>query len=304
MSRRGSADRDEPALDGGHVDALTALPGEPIGRRVPIGQLDPNPNQPRQRMGDLSELMASISTQGIIEPLVVRQRGDRYQIIAGERRYQAAVQVGVTEVPVVVRNGDDGEVIEIALIENLQRKDLTPFEESEALHSLAERFRYTHEELARRLGKSRSTVTEAIGLHAIPDRVKQLCRLADITSKSVLLEIARQGEEDRMVALVERITRGGSVTRAAVRRSAAPRQARTGRRRGAFVYRYAAPNKSFNLRLTFRKSEVPRDQLIETLEGILERLRDGAEAGGEETPAPVSAAANGDREPSDGRKLT
>ena len=168
MSRRGSADRDEPVLDGGHVDALTALPGEPIGRRVPIGQLDPNPNQPRQRMGDLSELMASISTQGIIEPLVVRQRGDRYQIIAGERRYQAAVQVGVTEVPVVVRNGDDGEVIEIALIENLQRKDLTPFEESEALHSLAERFRYTHEELARRLGKSRSTVTEAIGLHGHP----------------------------------------------------------------------------------------------------------------------------------------
>ena len=279
----------------GHVDTLTTAPGQPIGRRVPIEQLDPNPNQPRQRMGDLSELMASISTRGIIEPLIVRQRGERYQIIAGERRYQAAVQVGVTEVPVVIRDGDDGEVIEIALIENLQRKDLTPFEESEALHALAERFRYTHEELSRRLGKSRSAVTEAIGLHALPDRVKQLCRLADITAKSVLLEIARQGSEDRMIALVERITRGGSVTREAVRRSAAAGK-KSGRRRGAFVYRYAAPNKSFNLRLTFRRSEVPREQLIETLEGILERLRAEPASDSAGPPAPISSP-DGDSAP-------
>ncbi len=270
------------------ADALTASPGEPIGRQVPIEQLDPNPNQPRQRMGDLSELMASITTRGIIEPLIVRQRGDRYQIIAGERRYQAAVQVGVAEVPVVIRDSDDGEVIEIALIENLQRKDLTPFEESEALHALAARFQYTHEELARRLGKSRTTVTEAISLHAVPDRVKQLCRLAEITSKSVLLEIARQGDENRMIALVERITRGGDVTRAAVRRTAARRQAKAGPRRGAFIYRYAAPNKSFSLRLTFRKSDVPRDQLIETLEGILERLRASDRDGPEAPSAPDS----------------
>ena len=279
------------------VDALTASPGEPIGRRVSIEQLDPNPNQPRQRMGDLSELMASISTRGIIEPLIVRQRGDRYQIIAGERRYQAAVQVGVAEVPVVVREGDEGEVIEIALIENLQRKDLTPFEEGEALHALAERFQYTHEEIARRLGKSRSTVTEAISLHAVPERVKKLCRLAGIASKSVLLEVARQGDEDRMIALVERMTRGGSVTREAVRRTAASRKAKAGPRHGAFVYRYAAPNKSFNLRLTFRRSQVPRDQLIETLEGILERLRADTREGREEEPAPAPGPSGGHAPP-------
>ena len=90
-------------------------------------------------MGDLSELMASIAEKGIIEPLVVRQRGARFQIIAGERRYQAAVQVGLREVPIVIREVDDNEIIEIALIENIQRKDLTPFEESEALASLADR---------------------------------------------------------------------------------------------------------------------------------------------------------------------
>ena len=298
MPRTGFPEHSGPPPDARYVDALTVSRGEPIGRRVPIEQLDPNPNQPRQRMGDLSELMASISTKGIIEPLIVRQRGDRYQIIAGERRYQAAVQVGVVEVPVVIREGDDGEVIEIALIENLQRKDLTPFEESEALHALAERFQYTHEEIARRLGKSRSTVTEAISLHAIPDRVKHLCRLADITSKSVLLEIARQGDEGRMVALVERITRGGSVTREAVRRTAATQKAKAVTRRSAFVYRYAAPNKSFSLRLAFRKSQVPRDQLIETLEGILQRLRGELDEAPEPTSAPASGP-NGGHEPSD-----
>ena len=126
---------------------------------VPIDQLDPNPNQPRQVMGDLSELMASIAEKGIIEPIIVRQRGARFQIVAGERRYQAAVQVGLREMPIVIREVDDDEIIEIALIENIQRKDLTPFEEAEALHRWRSRCSYTHEDMARRLGKSRTSIT-------------------------------------------------------------------------------------------------------------------------------------------------
>src|SRR5579871_6945661 len=100
-----------------YVDALAASAGAPIGRMIAIDQLDPNPNQPRQVMGDLSELIASITEKGILEPLLVRQRGDRFQIIAGERRYQAAVQVGLHDVPAVSREGDDAEVIELALLE-------------------------------------------------------------------------------------------------------------------------------------------------------------------------------------------
>ena len=132
-------------------------------------------------MGDLSELMASIAEKGIIEPLVVRQRGDRYQIIAGERRYHAAVQVGLREVPVVIREVDDTEVMELALVENLQRKDLTAFEEAEALLQLARSCGYTHEDLARKLGKSRTSITESLSLAAMPEEVRNLCRLADIT---------------------------------------------------------------------------------------------------------------------------
>jgi ParB family chromosome partitioning protein len=143
-------------------------------------------------MGDLSELLASRAEQGIIEPILVRQRGRRFQIVAGERRYQAAVQVGLREIPIVIREVDDNEIIEVALVENLQRKDLTPFEESEALHSLATRCSYTHEDMARRLGKSRTSITESLSLNNMPDEVKNLCRLADIHAKSLLLEIVRQ----------------------------------------------------------------------------------------------------------------
>src|SRR5437016_505350 len=204
-----------------YVEALAASAGAPIGRMIDIELVDPNPNQPRQVMGDLSELIASIAEQGILEPLVVRQRGDRFQIVAGERRYQAAVQVGLRELPVVIREADEAEMLELALIENLQRKDLTPFEEAEALHSLAERCGYTHEDLARRLGKSRTSVTESLALNGMPEEVKNLCRLADISSKSVLLQGVRQGDPQKMVALVEKMSRDGGTTREAARKETA-----------------------------------------------------------------------------------
>ena len=162
MSKRGLPVSLRMRHDEHYVEALAASAGTPIGRMVPIDLLDPNPDQPRQVMGDLSELMASVAEKGILEPLLVRQRGNRYQIIAGERRYHAAVQTGLREVPVIVREVDDDEVLEIALVENLQRKDLTPFEEAEALHQLAHRCGYTHEDLAQKLGRSRTTITEAL----------------------------------------------------------------------------------------------------------------------------------------------
>ena len=121
MPRRGLPDTVAMRHDEHYVEALAASAGTPIGRLIPIDQIDPNPNQPRQVMGDLSELISSISEKGILEPLVVRQRGGRFQIIAGERRYQAAVQIGMRELPAVIREVDDAEVIELALIENLQR---------------------------------------------------------------------------------------------------------------------------------------------------------------------------------------
>ena len=270
MPKRGLPETVRMRHDSHYVEALTSSAGTPIGRMVGIDQIDANPNQPRQVMGDLSELMASIAEKGIIEPLIVRQRGSRFQIVAGERRYQAAVQVGLREVPIVIREVDDSEIIEIALIENIQRKDLTPFEEAEALHSLAVKCNYTHEDMARRLGKSRTSVTESLSLHSIPEDVKNLCRLADIHSKSLLLQVVRQGDPQKMVALVERIARDESPTREAVRRDTA--KPKPGRPK-AFVFSYKAPTKAFKLQLRFAKSRVDHDEVIEALEGIIRELR-------------------------------
>src|SRR5436189_2781079 len=233
-----------------YVESLASSAGQPVGRIVAIDLLDPNPNQPRQVMGDLSELIASIAEKGIIEPLVVRQRGPRYQIIAGERRYHASCQAGLREVPVVVREVDDIEVMELALVENLQRKDLTPFEEAEALHQLAQKCDYTHEDMARKVGKSRTAITESLSLNRMPDAVRNLCRLADITSKSTLLQIVRQEDPKKMLALVERLVNGGGVTRQDVRKETA--RATSGRAR-PFLFSFRPETKQFHLRMSFRK---------------------------------------------------
>ena len=254
-----------------YVATLSAPAGAPIGRLLPIDQIDPNPDQPRQAMGDLSELMASISEKGVIEPIVVRVKGGRYQIIAGERRYQAAVQVGLQELPVVVRDVDDAEVIELALVENLQRKDLTAFEEADALHALANKGGLTHEDLAKRLGKSRTAITESLALHKMPSEVKNLCRLADISSKSLLLQIVRLGDPAKMIALIEKITREGSATREKLRKEVAPKPQR-GRPR-AYVFNYRPPTKAFKLHLSFAKSDVDRGEIISALEAIISELR-------------------------------
>jgi ParB family chromosome partitioning protein len=256
--------------DAHYVETLASSAGTPVGRMVPIDQIDPNPDQPRQAMGDLSELISSITEKGIIEPLVLRQRGTRYQIIAGERRYQAAVQAGLHELPAVVRDVDETEMLEIALVENIQRKDLTAFEEAEALHSLAQRCGYTHEDLAKRLGKSRTSVTESLTLHNMPPEVRKVCRLADITNKSVLLQIVRQGDTAKMLAIIERMTSQGGVTREQVRKET--HKPKAGRPK-AFTFHFKPQDKAYNLRLSFRKRNASREEIIETLEGILKELR-------------------------------
>jgi ParB family chromosome partitioning protein len=270
VPKRGLPDTLRMRHDEHYVEALTASEGAPIGRLVAIDMLDPNPNQPRQVMGDLSELMASVAEKGIIEPLLVRQRGGRYQIIAGERRYHAAVQVGLREVPVIVRDADDDEVMELALVENLQRKDLTPFEEAEALHQLADKCGYTHEDMARKLGKSRTSITESLSLAAMPEDVRNLCRLADITAKSTLLQIVRQSDPQKMLALVERLAGQGGATREAVRQETAKPKA--GRPK-FFVFAFKPPTKAFDLRLSFKKSKVDKDEIIDALQNIIKELR-------------------------------
>lgn len=270
MSKRGLPTNFKLRHDAHYVELLTSKSaGAPVGRMIPIDKLAPNPNQPRVEIGDLSELVASIKEKGVLEPLLVRPSdvGGRFMIISGERRYRASLEVGLTELPCIEMDVDDRDVAEISLIENLQRKDLTPFEEADGLRALSERFGYTHEEIAAKIGKSRTTITESLSLASMPSEIRDICRRADISSKSLLLQIVRQPTEDEMRRFVETIRIGG-LTRdeARVARKGKPKKDQ------GFIHKCKARNQSWSLMIKFRKSQVSKDDIRAALVGAIEEL--------------------------------
>lgn len=257
--------------DSHFVEEITSNRSESIGRLIDIDRIEPNPHQPRKQFGDLSEMVSSIKEKGVLEPILVRAiDGGRFEIIAGERRYQASKLAGLRHVPAIEVDVDNRGMLEISLIENLQRKDLTPFEESAAIQRLCDQFRYTHEEIARKLGKSRTVITEALSLNRMPEAVQERCRQADIESKSMLLQIVRQETEEAMNRLVDKIT-GDGITREEARRFNRPEEGET-RRPKRFVYRYVPDDEAFQFSLSFGKPEVDKRELVMALQSILERL--------------------------------
>lgn len=165
-----------PALGKG-IGALLSSATHEGGRKYflcPIEELQPMAGQPRKIFNDekLAELVASIREKGVIQPLVVRRQGDHYQIIAGERRWRAAQKAGLHEVPVVIQDVSEDWAFEVALIENIQREDLNPLEEAEAYHRLVAEFDLSQEEVAKRVGKNRSTVTNSLRLLKLPQQLK------------------------------------------------------------------------------------------------------------------------------------
>jgi ParB family transcriptional regulator, chromosome partitioning protein len=148
-------------------------------RYVPIDSLLPNPYQPRRMFAEesLADLSRSIKEMGVIQPLIVRGASEgKYEIVAGERRWRAANMAGFSTIPVMLRELSDAESLEIALIENLQRENLNPLDTAEAYDILVEKFSYTHEELAKRIGKDRTNITNHLRLLKLPDPVKQYVR--------------------------------------------------------------------------------------------------------------------------------
>ena len=258
--------------DSHYVESLTSYSGAAIGRMIPVEQIRPNPDQPRKAIGDLRDLTDSVREKGVLEPLLVRfvPREDCYYTISGERRYHAARAAGLREIPCIEKTADDAETLEIGLIENIQRKDLTPFEEADGLHRLATQFEYTHEDVARKIGRARSSVTETLSLRNIPDMLRKKCIEQGIMSKSLLLQIARQPTEKKMVEMLHRILQGG-LTRDEARRER--REEQSGPQRPQpFIFQFEPENEAFKFRIQFKKSHVSRDELIGTLREILSQL--------------------------------
>lgn len=208
--------------DSHYVEELTRS-NRAIGKHIPISKIEPNPDQPRVEIGDLTELSSSIKEKGVLEPLLVKPNNDgTWMIIAGERRWRAATQAGLFEVPCIELDLDDKSVAEIALIENMQRKDLTVWEEADGLANLASRYGYTQEEIAKKIGKSRTNVTESMTIAKLPSDIREKCIERHINAKSTLLEIARQFDEAAMHHFLNEINKQGA-SREKVREIARPK---------------------------------------------------------------------------------
>ena len=170
----GSSTNGTSTSNGTNAESATGL------KDIPVNSIDPNPNQPRVHFDEasLAELTASISAIGVLQPILVRPEGsDRFQLIAGERRWRAASRAGLQMIPAIVRVTDDVSSVEQALVENLHRQDLTPLEEAAAYQQLLEDFNMTHEQVASKVGKSRSAITNALRLLGLPPSIQSL--LAD-----------------------------------------------------------------------------------------------------------------------------
>jgi ParB family chromosome partitioning protein len=303
------------------VDELTSHAVTGVGQMIAVDRIETNREQPRSSLGDLNELAASIRRHGVLEPLLVRRIAaglpQMYQLIAGERRFHAAIEAGLAEVPCIEMTVSDSEALELALIENLQRKDLTPFEEAEGYRSLVEKYGYAHEAVAAAVGKARSSVTEALRLLDIPPAIRDLCRHADITAKSLLLLIAKAPSIAEMERLVTEIAEKGLDRESARHLSRAGRagddtatnNATAAEQDGsdagddatsvAFRPRRLrfrpAPDAPVYLSLSLRRPHITRQDVINTLEALLDQVRSGTFDEDFHAPAPEHSVQNAER---------
>jgi ParB family chromosome partitioning protein len=272
MGKRGLPERSVMRHDSHYVEELTKRSGRHIGTMLPLEFIEPNAEQPRTQLGNIEELAASVREKGVLEPILVRVVGpNRYQIIAGERRYRAASLAGLDEIPAIELDVDEKEQLEIALIENIQRKDLTAFEEAEGLSVLQQKFGYTHEKISQVIGKSRTTVTETLLINDIPDRIRLMCREAGISNKSVLVQVARASSEEAMEQVV-RAFAAGELSREDLRRKTAKPEAKKAGRPKNFTYALKDKSLPFTLNLAFRKPNVEKTEVIEAVRELLKRL--------------------------------
>jgi ParB family transcriptional regulator, chromosome partitioning protein len=258
---------------------LSALLPDPDGSpgpgdtaaEVPADRLDPNPLQPRTGIdaGRLAELAASIQESGMVQPILVRRAGGRYQIIAGERRWRAAQQLGLPTVPVTIRDVPDDRLLELALVENIQREELSPLEEAHAFQRLQEELKLTQEEVARKVGRDRSTVANALRLLRLPREVRDFLAAGALDGGHGRALLALERAEDQQALAREAVRQGWSVRE--VERRVARLRAPRGRKKRAEPNTRAAEER-------LRAALGTRVEIVRRGAGGQIRIRFGSEA--------------------------
>lgn len=179
------------------------LEGKKVFHFCGIEEIQPNPFQPRKVFDDeqLQELVGSIREKGILQPLIVRRKGESYELIAGERRWRAAQKAGVKEVPILIKDVPESEILELSLIENIQRENLNPIEEAEAFKGLVDHFHLTQEEVSRKVGKDRTTIANTIRLLKLPPEIRQSLADGAISMGHARAFLSLDGLEKQKLAL-------------------------------------------------------------------------------------------------------
>lgn len=289
MSKKGLPSGVTMRHDSHYVEEFAKTPNRSVGKIISINRIEPNPQQPRVEIGDLSELSSSIKQNGVLEPLLVKPNGDgTWMIIAGERRWRAANLAGLREVPCIELDIDEKSIAEIALVENLQRKDLNVWEEADGLASLASRFGYTHEEIAKKIGKSRTTVTESFAIAGLPSSIREKCRQANINAKSTLLEIARQFDEKAMHGFLDNIKSRELKNRQQIRQPAGGdkklkekfltenKKSSPVKKTAKNLFQYSSMENYFSLEISFDKSEpFHKRDVLKALKEVFDKTKAG-----------------------------
>jgi len=257
--------------DNHYVELISSREYSPRIRMISVDKIDPSPQQARSELGNIQELMASIQEKGILEPILIRRKNDRFEIIAGERRFQAGKNVGLEEVPCIEMNVSDNEAMELALIENMQRKDLDVFEEADGLSALADIYGYNHDQIAKKIGKARSTITEIMSIGKIPIEIRNICNEFNIRSRGTLVEIAKQKNKDDMYRLVSQVKQR-DLRREDTRDLSKQIKGKI-KRPEKFIYNYQKKDRSCRVKIEFKKQKVTKEEIISLLEEMIKKLK-------------------------------
>jgi ParB family chromosome partitioning protein len=251
------------------VDEISLRSRTPVIRNIPIEKIVANQMQPRRDMGDLKELTDSIRENGIIEPVIVKPRDGNFEIIAGERRFRAAKQAGMSEIPCIEHDIPDNEALEMSIVENIQRKDLNVFEQAYSIRSLAEIYGYTHEEIAKKIGKSRVTVSELIRVTDLPDEIREKCLQLGIDSKTFLLELTKVGDLEKMNAILCQYGKKPFSREEIKEQRKAPVAAPK-----AFKFNFVSDDKKVKINFQFKHEKVDRERVIAVLEKLIKDIKE------------------------------
>lgn len=264
--------------DNHFVEELSLRSKTAIIRNIPVDKIIPNLMQPRKEFGKLEELAESIKEKGVLEPILVRPKNDQFELIAGERRLKASKLAGLKEIPCLEYDVPDNEALELSIIENIQRKDLNIFEYAYSLKTLGEIYGYTHQEIAKKIGKSRVTVTELLRITDLPTAITSRCIQMKINSKTFILELVKIDDVEHMKKELDNYSDMpfSREKLKAVRKNTEELKDNLGKKQrevGPIKFSFTSEDKTIKVRFNIATRDIGKEKVIEILENMISDLK-------------------------------